>query len=438
MHPSRLSVICAVAIAVLLPFSLRLADAKADPVIQAMVDQVTVEKYVSSQLAIESMGLGLYGGATYDMGYRNRDWDRSSMTGSLGFRETQLYLVDRFNGMPNFDVSVQGVYQNVVAELTGMTTPETVYVVGAHYDHVGGDRPGGDDDASGVAGLLEAAAALSGHQFESTVRFVAFSAEEDGLYGSRDYVASLPANETVAGMIQLDMILLPGKHDDPNSRPSPPDWEIDVDLVYHDDVPGEVAWADAFRAAAADYVPDLKVDASTVWTWRSDHSAFTDAGFPAFLAIENSINEISVNPWYHKYDDASDREAGLYYDYEFATLVTQAVAATVASEATPVSLPGDFNLDAAVDQDDLSLLLINWGAGTQPGDWESAFDGEVDQSELTDLLSNWGAGPEPAAVPEPAGFVLLCVGSLGILVVGLRRRKQRALGHNDCIPDDLE
>ena len=129
-----------------------------DPAVQAVADRVSQTHYQTYHLDVENMGLGLYSGAGYDMGYRNRDgWEGP---GSLGNQEARLYLQDTFTAM-GLSVSVQGSYLNVVGELTGTTTPENIYIIGAHYDHLEGDFPGGDDNASGTAGVLEAARVLS-------------------------------------------------------------------------------------------------------------------------------------------------------------------------------------------------------------------------------------------------------------------------------------
>jgi hypothetical protein len=94
----------------------------ADLSVQAVADRVSQTQYQTYQLDIENMGLGLYGGADYDMGYRKRDG--SEGPGSLGSREARLYLQDAFRAM-DLGVSVQGSYLNVVGELTGTTTPTT-------------------------------------------------------------------------------------------------------------------------------------------------------------------------------------------------------------------------------------------------------------------------------------------------------------------------
>jgi aminopeptidase YwaD len=94
-------------------------------------------------------------------------------------------------------------------------------VIGAHYDHLGlggegsgslaargGDiHHGADDNASGVAGLIELARMLSAQKLKRTVVFIAFSGEEEGLIGSSYYVNHpiVPLQNTVA-MINMDMI----------------------------------------------------------------------------------------------------------------------------------------------------------------------------------------------------------------------------------------
>jgi hypothetical protein len=113
--------------------------------------------------------------------------------------------------------------KNVVAVLPG-TKPEwskQSVVVGAHYDHLGRGWPdvrsgnegqihnGADDNASGVAVLLELARILGAElKPERSVVFVAFSGEEWGLKGSRHYVRAMrtwPVTETI-GMVNLDTV----------------------------------------------------------------------------------------------------------------------------------------------------------------------------------------------------------------------------------------
>jgi hypothetical protein len=111
--------------------------------------------------------------------------------------------------------------KNVVAVLEGQGPhSEETIVVGAHYDHLGyGGRysmsraraihPGADDNASGTSVMLEVAHAMATREtkLQRRVVFVAFSAEEEGMLGSKYYVRhpAAPIEKTVA-MINLDMV----------------------------------------------------------------------------------------------------------------------------------------------------------------------------------------------------------------------------------------
>ena len=88
--------------------------------------------------------------------------------------------------------------ENVIAEIPGTTHPDEIVVVGGHYDsinHAGGSRaPGADDNASGTSGVVEVARVLAGGgPYERTIRFIAFGAEELGLYGSAASAANSKA-----------------------------------------------------------------------------------------------------------------------------------------------------------------------------------------------------------------------------------------------------
>lgn len=114
---------------------------------------------------------------------------------------------------------------NVVAKIAGGAQnklPGTV-VIGAHYDHLGYGEDGSleagkgkihngaDDNASGTAGLLQAAAYLNEKRssLRRDVMFIAFTAEESGLLGSGYFVEHLPPgmkHDDIVGMLNMDMI----------------------------------------------------------------------------------------------------------------------------------------------------------------------------------------------------------------------------------------
>jgi hypothetical protein len=105
---------------------------------------------------------------------------------------------------------------NVVATLHG-TQPESadrVYVVSGHYDSRCSDvndtvcdAPGADDDASGVAAVLEAARVMATRQFDATIVFMAVAGEEQGLFGSEHFAEQAKQQGVdVEGMFTNDIV----------------------------------------------------------------------------------------------------------------------------------------------------------------------------------------------------------------------------------------
>jgi hypothetical protein len=103
-----------------------------------------------------------------------------------------------------------GPNQEALANVVGMIagTGKEWIVVGAHYDGLGAGHPGADDNASGIAGLLQIASrAAQEKELARSVYFVAFAGEEIGLLGSRAFVATPPQPiEDLAAMINLDTV----------------------------------------------------------------------------------------------------------------------------------------------------------------------------------------------------------------------------------------
>jgi len=78
----------------------------------------------------------------------------------------------------------QQTFRNVIAEKSGISNSDDVIIIGAHYDTY--YNPGADDNASGIAGLIELARMIQQENIDTTVRFVAFSNEEPPFYHTAD------------------------------------------------------------------------------------------------------------------------------------------------------------------------------------------------------------------------------------------------------------
>lgn len=216
--------------------------------------------------------------------------------------------------------------RNVVAELTGTTRPSEIVLVTAHLDDMppGSLAPGADDDASGATGVLLAAEALAGHRFQRTVRFVLFTGEEQGLYGSAAYASLLSsAGANVVAVLNLDMIGWDGS--------GAPSLRLHTRIASNPGYAADLAVAETFRSAAAAYVGDalLPIDDPDGIT-ASDHASFWARGWPGILAIEDDVSDFS--PWYHT---SGDTLSTLNLSY-FTSFVKAAVA-TAAHLAVPAS-----------------------------------------------------------------------------------------------------
>ncbi len=133
-------------------------------------------------------------------------------TGSESCSRAAEYIYDEFNSL-GLDVYIDPwryiryKCQNVVATLNG-TDPssDAIFILCAHYD-TSKDSPGANDDGSGIAAILAIANICSQYSFNHTIRFIAFSGEEVGLFGSHDYARkSYEQNENIMAVLNVDTI----------------------------------------------------------------------------------------------------------------------------------------------------------------------------------------------------------------------------------------
>lgn len=136
------------------------------------------------------------------------------------------YLIDEFSSM-GYEIILQPVRikditgENIVAIKKGHLRGNRKVVLSAHYDTPPGS-PGADDNATGIAALLEIANSFKDKSFAFDIEFAAFDLEEYGLVGSRKYVeASRSRGDEIVASINLDMIGY--SSDVSNSQTIPPD-----------------------------------------------------------------------------------------------------------------------------------------------------------------------------------------------------------------------
>lgn len=206
-------------------------------------------------------------------------------------------------------------YYNVVGTHYGTIRPEDIYIVGAHYDSV--DNPGADDNASGTAGVMEAARVLSQYEFEATLIFIGFDREEQGLSGSTAY-AQDHSNDDILGMVSLDMIAYNGSG-------------LNKARIHGRD--SSVQLKQSLADAISLYGNGLSCEDSGRRD-ASDHAPFEAEGFQACLLIEYDVLD---NPYYHGLNDSVDTLN--YIDYVFATNMVSSTVGFLATAAVPIPEP---------------------------------------------------------------------------------------------------
>lgn len=249
------------------------------------------------------------------------------------------YIAARWEAMglvPSQQVYGAG-FRNVVVDFYGRERRAEVIVVGAHYDTVT-MTPGADDNASGVAGLLELGRSLQGRKLQRSVRLIAFANEEWPFFGG-DEMGSLVAarqsrdrNENVVGMLSLEMI---GCYtDEPRSQ-----WYPRSIRRFYPERGNFIAFVSNFRSrdllvavlgtfrrqgqfpsegmAAPEWlVPDVR---------RSDQYAYWAAGYPGLMITD------TANFRNHGYHNVGDVARSL--DYDSMARVVDGVADMVAELA---------------------------------------------------------------------------------------------------------
>lgn len=219
-------------------------------------------------------------------------------------------------------------FANLLASRTpGSLSPRLI--IGAHLDTVPG-TPGADDNASGLAALLELSRVFAAQPADLHLEFAAFTLEELGMLGSSHYAHTLHAARVpVRGMLSLEMIAFTesqGRQQYPwflRGRYPPIGNYIGLAANRRSRALLETA-ASAMRS-----IPGLPVETMLVpgngWVFPecrlSDHAPFWDLGFPALLVTDTSFFR---NPHYHQPTDTVET-----LDLDFLTKVTQGLVAVI-------------------------------------------------------------------------------------------------------------
>lgn len=311
---------------------------------------------------------------------------------------------------------------DVIAIQRGSVDPDRYVIMSGDLDSrvsdvmdATSDSPGANDDASGVAGTLEAARILSKHKFAGTIVYAVLSAEEQGLFGGKILAGQAKKDGwRVEAMLNNDMI--------GNSHGI--DGVVDNHTVrVFSEGTRAVETADEARqrrfmggeldspsrnlgryiASMARYVPNLDV----MQVYRLDrfgrgghHSPFNEAGIPAVRVME-------THEHYDRQHQDLRTENGRVYgdtvegmDFDYAARITALNAVTLAGLASAPPPPAEVRIKGAVSPDttlswqrppaaqagNLAGYRIHWRLTTDPAWSNSRWVGDVDSFTLKNVV----------------------------------------------------
>ncbi|MFG0286167.1 MAG: M28 family metallopeptidase [Phycisphaerales bacterium JB039] len=356
-----------------------------------------------------------------------RRWILAELQSYGGRLEAKL---ERFEAPPGRRLPDGAEIVNIVAVLPG-TMPEAAhrrYYVLGHYDSRNsdgldgaGDAPGANDDASGVAVVMELARTLADTRLDATVVFLCTAGEEQGLYGARYHVESaLARGEDIGGALSLDMVgdpsVPPGIEDLLDARrhvrvfsqgaPRQADAETQAQissLGAESDSPQRQLARFVRESGALEQTPvqAMMVFRNDRFLRGGDHTPFVDAGLPAvrFTVVYEDYTrqhqDLRVEDGV-RYGDTLEHVDATYLDG-----VAQLVGSTLVRLANAPSAPGEARIITAELTSDTTLRWapspepdvagyeVVWRLTTEP-DWTGALDvGSVTEATIPLSKDNW-------------------------------------------------
>lgn len=238
--------------------------------------------------------------------------------------------------------------ENIIGMHRGLLDEKSTFLIDSHFDSVEG-TPGADDNGSGVAVMLEVMRILSAYNFNMSIKFAGFDLEEEGLVGSKRYVASgISDSVNIMGVFNYEMIgyyseaqnsqqlpfgfnqLFPKQYDSVAAHNFKGDFLLNISNT------NSKMLGDAFAKYSKEYVSDLRIislsvpgtGTNTPDFRRSDHAAFWDKGFKALMFTDGAEFR---NKYYHTRHDILDS-----LNFGFMGKIARATIAAVATLSGPI------------------------------------------------------------------------------------------------------
>ena len=315
-----------------------------DPRIREMLNQVNMDSLEATVQHLQDYGSRIWNS---NNAFAASDWIASRME-ALGLEVEQ----QPFNA--NTWMGSGAAAPNVIGIQRGTLYPDTYVVCGSHFDSFsyeammgGGTAPGADDNATGVASVLESARIMTQYEFEYSIIYCAYGCEEMGLYGSEAYASRCQQQGMdIIGYFNNDMNgYLYGD-------------QIHIDCIY----PNSVEPIGTYYMNVGEvYYPELPIRHVNFNQGDSDHTSFNNHGYMGIYPFEDYQN---YSPYIHTPNDligtsVTSFEMGQQYcQMNIACLaeIANPMGDTPVVECNPVV---DFYIDYPVWKE-LSWLYLFW------------------------------------------------------------------------------
>ena len=253
-----------------------------NPVIREMLNQVNQDSLEATVQYLQDYGHRLW---NTDNAFSASDWVADRMR-ALGLEvEQQPFYASTWLGSGQAAPNVIGIQR-------GTLYPDTYVVCGSHFDsfswdaYFGGEAPGADDNATGVASVLESARIMTQYEFEYSIIYCAFGCEEMGLYGSEAYASRCQEEGMdIIGYFNNDMNgYLYGD-------------QIHIDCIYPNSVEPIGTY---YMNVGSVYYPELPIRHVNFNEGDSDHTSFNNHGYMGIYPFEDYQN---YSPYIHTVND---------------------------------------------------------------------------------------------------------------------------------------
>jgi hypothetical protein len=317
---------------------------RVNPAVKQIVDQVSEERISATMKRLGEFGTR-YVGSEQDSETRGIGAAQRWIEAQFKSYSPKLQVsLDKFSVKKSQRLPKDVDLANIVAVLPGTTDKDRYVIIGGHYDSIAQRRgpgaartdddgprsaaelepnaPGVADDASGTAAVMELARVMSQYEFDKSIVFIAFAAEEIGLNGSKNYADEAKAkNMVIEAMLNNDIIGsdVSGNGASANNR-------VRLFAEGPEDSPSR-AVARYAKETAERYLPSMTVDLifrRDRFSRGGDHTSFVHDGFGAVRFTTPSENFANQHTATDTFANASP---------SYATRVAKVNAAVLASLA---------------------------------------------------------------------------------------------------------